>query len=204
MIIGITGAVTGRVKVVRPHPDGQRIWLADVCLSINDLTPVQIVFGGDRKLRGGELVPVAPPGSRATVLRPDGSHQRKKMRVRRYRGERSHGMLCSLDELGWIRGGPNEVAILRYMAPGDSLDKLPKRRRTKVATDWARAKQMTKKAGRRRLRLLLDRLSCMTREVAEVGSPEQARALGSSFPQMDPYLAVPQQVRSGSLTAGGS
>lgn len=147
MIISITGAVTGRVKDVQPHPDGQRIWLAYVCLSVND-QPIQIVFGGDRKLKGGELVPVAPPGSRATVKRPDGSQQHKKMRVRRYRGERSHGMLCSLDELGWIRGGPNEVATLRYMAPGESLDRLSKRRRPKVATDWARAKQMTKKARR--------------------------------------------------------
>jgi len=34
-------------------------------------------------------------------------------------------MLCSLDELGWTVEGPDEVAILRWLAPGDSLDGIP-------------------------------------------------------------------------------
>src|SRR6266536_1090853 len=106
------------------------IWLADVDLGDDRLH--QIVFGGDLKLGGGELVAVAPPGSRATVRRHGVAPRRKKMRARRYRGERSHGMLCSLDELGWVRGGPNEVAILYDVVPGQSLDDLPVHRRPEV------------------------------------------------------------------------
>jgi hypothetical protein len=34
-------------------------------------------------------------------------------------------MLCSLDELGWAQGGPDEVAILHGLNPGDSLDNIP-------------------------------------------------------------------------------
>jgi tRNA-binding EMAP/Myf-like protein len=145
VIIGITGAITGRVDKVRPHPRGKFIWLADVDLGDGNGS-VQIVFGGDHELLGGELVPVAPPGSRAVVQYPDGSHKIKKMRARRYRGERSHGMLCSLDELGWISGGPNEVAVLYNLTPGQSLDYLPPNRWPEVVVEWERAKQMEKEA----------------------------------------------------------
>jgi hypothetical protein len=63
------------------------------------------------------------------------------MRARRYRGEWSHGMLCSLDELGWIHGGPNEVAVLHSLTPGQSLDNLPRQHRAKVVVGWRRAKK---------------------------------------------------------------
>jgi tRNA-binding EMAP/Myf-like protein len=142
MIIGIAGAIVGMVRRVRPHPRGIFIWLADV--DFGDASPVQIVYGGDRKLTAGELVPVAPPGSRALHHAPRIGNRWKKMRARRYRGERSHGMLCSLDELGWIRGGPNEVAVLRALTLGDSLDELPEHLRPKVVVGWERAKLMEK------------------------------------------------------------
>jgi tRNA-binding EMAP/Myf-like protein len=123
-VIITAGAVVGCVSGVDDHPDGQRIWLAKVDLGSGAL--VQIVFGGRYKVRPGELVPVAPPGARGMVL-PTGSlsvPRYKKMRNRRYRGQRSHGMLCSLDELGWAQGGPDEVAILHGLNPGDSLDNI--------------------------------------------------------------------------------
>lgn len=145
VIIGVTGALVGEVCRVRLHPHGTFIWLADVDLG-NGATPLHIVFGGDHKLTGGELVPVAPPGSWATVRRPGIRDRRKKMRVRNYRGERSQGMLCSLDELGWIRGGPNEVAVLCDVEPGQSLDSLPAYRRPEVVVGWERAKLMEKRA----------------------------------------------------------
>jgi tRNA-binding EMAP/Myf-like protein len=145
VIIGIAGALVGEVRRVRTHPHGMFIWLADVDLG-NGATPLQIVFGGERRLTGGELVPVAPPGSWATVRQPGIRDKRKKMRVRNYRGERSHGMLCSLDELGWIHGGPNEVAILCDVEPGESLDALPAYRRPEVVVGWERAKLMEKMA----------------------------------------------------------
>jgi tRNA-binding EMAP/Myf-like protein len=142
MIIGIAGAVAGKVVRVRTHPRGEFIWLADVCL-VDGGDPVQIVFGGELELQGGELVPVAPPGSWAFVQR-EGSTDvvLRKMRTRKYRGERSHGMLCSLDELGWICGGPNEVAILCNLAPGRNLDTLPCVRWPEYVKGWQRAKGM--------------------------------------------------------------
>jgi len=144
VIIGVAGAMVGHVKSVRSHPQGMFIWLADVDLGNGCL--YQIVFGGDLKLGGGELVAVVPPGSRATVHRPNVGSRHKKMRARRYRGERSHGMLCSLDELGWVCGGPNEVAILCDVVPGQSLDDLPVHRRPEVVVGWERARLMEKRA----------------------------------------------------------
>jgi hypothetical protein len=134
VIIGVTGAVVGEVHRVRPHPQGDFIWLAEVCLG-DCADQLQIVFGGDRKLSGGELVPVAPPGS----LTLDESQRRRKMRARNYRGQRSQGMLCSLDELGWLRHGPNEVAVLCGLAPGYRLDDLETVRRPEVVEDWEQA-----------------------------------------------------------------
>jgi tRNA-binding EMAP/Myf-like protein len=123
-----TGAIVGRVLRVTDHPNGQRIWLA--CVDVGDGQPVQIVFGGEHKVQRDDLVPVAPPGIRAVVLdNLDGPRRRRKMRKRNYRGQPSHGMFCSLDELGWYIGGPNEVAILRDLPVGFKLDDLPPHRR---------------------------------------------------------------------------
>ena len=112
--MGTRGVVVGRIIKVRPHPYGDRIWLADVEIG-RDYHP-QIVWGGLPLLREGDLIPVAPPGSRL----PQG-----KMRQRRYRGEVSEGMLCSLAELGWDLSVTDRVALLDERAdlmPGDSLD----------------------------------------------------------------------------------
>lgn len=115
------GAVVGKVVQVRPHPRGDLVWLASVDMGSN-ADPIQIVFGGYRKLKPDDLVPVAPPGARVTERRPDATLQYKKVRVRTYRGERSHGMLCSFVELGWAKDGRDEVAILRDLPVGKSLD----------------------------------------------------------------------------------
>lgn len=45
-----------------------------------------------------------------------------KIRRRRYRGQVSNGMLCSLDELGWIKQGPDQVALLQGVETGERLD----------------------------------------------------------------------------------
>ena len=126
-VIVTTGAVVGRVIAVSPHPAAVRIWLAEV--DLGDGLPVQIVFGGQYKVEPRELVPVAPPGARVTALNGLAVPRVKKMRNRRFRGQRSHGMLCSLEELGWTVEGPDEVAILRGLEPGDSLDSIPTRLR---------------------------------------------------------------------------
>jgi phenylalanyl-tRNA synthetase beta chain len=123
VLVGITsGVIVGRVVEVKRHPNADRIRMDWVDLGIGET--VQIVFGGPPNVHAGDLVPVAPPGSRLP-----GPYKMQKMRRRRYRGQSSHGMLCSLAELGWNPDGPDEVALLRDVTPGDSLDKV-------TATDW--------------------------------------------------------------------
>jgi tRNA-binding EMAP/Myf-like protein len=104
----------GQIVKVRPHPYGDRIWLADV--NIGRSYQLQIVWGGVPIVKAGDLVPVAPPG----CWLPQG-----KMRRRRYRNEVSEGMLCSLAELGWDLSVRDRVALLNEHAglvPGESLD----------------------------------------------------------------------------------
>ena len=104
----------GLIIKVRPHPYGDKIWLADV--EIGRDYQLQIVWGGLPIVKEGNLVPVAPPG----CWLPQG-----KMRRRRYRGEVSEGMLCSLAELGWNLAVTDRVALLDEgadLAPGESLD----------------------------------------------------------------------------------
>lgn len=132
MIIGTVGAVVGQVVRVRPHPNAHKLWLVDVRLA-SDQHEIQIVFGGVRKLHRGELVPVAPPGARVTVL---GRDKTKKVRIRNYRGERSHGMLCSLTELGWVSASVDEVAVLQHLVPGQPLDDIAPADRQAYVKNW--------------------------------------------------------------------
>jgi hypothetical protein len=48
-------------------------------------------------------------------------------------------MLCSLNELGWTLGGPNEVAVFRDLRPGFKLEDLPTEDRPLVVKQWDRA-----------------------------------------------------------------
>jgi len=116
----VKGVVVGKIVKVRPHPRGERVWLADVDVGTD--WQLQIVWGGLPILEEGDLVPVAQPGARL----PGG-----KMRRRRYRGEISEGMLCSLAELGWDPSVTDRVALLNNsigLRPGESLDNR--------GTDW--------------------------------------------------------------------
>ncbi len=135
MIIRVRGAVVGEIVHLHSHPNAQRIWLAQVRSSRHG-RPEQIVFGGNRKLRRGDLVAVAPPG---TLIQESHKDRPRRMRIRNYRGERSHGMLCSLNELGWARGGPDEVAVLRDLRPGFVLDDLAPELRPAVVKKWDRS-----------------------------------------------------------------
>ncbi len=121
MITGTEGVVVGRVVNVRPHPGGDFIWLADLDIGTDD--KLQIVWGGVKIVEAGDLVPVARPGT--WLPAPKGKRGRYKIRRRHYRGEQSHGMLCSLAELGWDPSVTDRVALLSGSAglrPGDSLD----------------------------------------------------------------------------------
>lgn len=138
MIIQTVGAFAARVTSVRPHPHGDFIWLTNV--DLRDGNPAaQIVFGGTRQIAPGDLVPVAPPGARVLQRCERHGERVRKMRARNYRGQRSHGMLCSLDELGWLTGGPNEVAILQDVEAGQSLDHLGAADGPRVVAGWYRA-----------------------------------------------------------------
>jgi tRNA-binding EMAP/Myf-like protein len=107
------GVVSGRVVEVRDHPNADAIRIAQVDINIGRL--LQIVFGGPPTVTPGCLVPVAPPGSRV-------GPQQKKMRRRTYRQIASEGMLCSFAELGWDEHGPDQVAILQGVSPGQPID----------------------------------------------------------------------------------
>jgi tRNA-binding EMAP/Myf-like protein len=111
--------VVGLVNKVRPHPNGECIWLADV--DVGEEYERQIIWGGQPLVEEGCFVPVALPGARL----PQG-----KIRRRRYRGEISDGMLCSLAELGWDLSASDRVALLKPVGlnPGASLEK--------VGLDW--------------------------------------------------------------------
>jgi phenylalanyl-tRNA synthetase beta chain len=119
--VGTRNVVVGRVLNVRPHPAGAHIWLA--YLDIGTDSQPQIVWGGVPVVKAGCLVPVALPGARLPSM---GHEQRSyKIRRRRYRGEISEGMLCSLAELGWDLSATDRVALLDGtvgLRTGDSLD----------------------------------------------------------------------------------
>jgi tRNA-binding EMAP/Myf-like protein len=120
-LMGASGVVVGRVVEIFPHSHGDFIWLARVDIGIGR-QPL-IVWGGVPVVKEGSLVPVALPGAwlPATKDRPNPY----KIRRRRYRGEISEGMLCSLAELGWDSSAADQVAQYDYaggLQVGESLD----------------------------------------------------------------------------------
>ncbi len=106
--MGEAGVVVGQVVEIRPHPRRDRIWLSTVDTGAG--YKPQIVWGGVPIVKAGHLVPVAQPGAwlPPTKNRPEPY----KIRRRRYAGEISEGMLCSLAELGWDPSVTDWVALL--------------------------------------------------------------------------------------------
>jgi len=104
--------VVGRVVEIRPHPRRDLIWLSTVDTGTG--RKPQIVWGGIPIVKSGSLVPVAQPG---TWLPPTKDKLNPyKVRRRRYAGEISEGMLCSLAELGWDPAVTDWVALLNPSA----------------------------------------------------------------------------------------
>jgi phenylalanyl-tRNA synthetase beta chain len=117
--VAAEGVVVGRVVEILPHPYGDLIWLAKVDIG-TDHQP-QVVWGGVPVVTQGSLVPVAVPGARLSATKD----KPYKIRRRRYRGERSEGMLCSLAELGWDSSEADRVALLdasANLSVGESLN----------------------------------------------------------------------------------
>ncbi|WP_096153060.1 MULTISPECIES: phenylalanine--tRNA ligase subunit beta [Bacillus] len=86
---GITGVVIGHVLEREQHPDADK--LSKCLVDVGDEEPVQIICGAPN-VGKGQKVAVAKVGA---VL--PGNFKIKKAKLR---GEASHGMICSLQELG--------------------------------------------------------------------------------------------------------
>ena len=99
----INGVVAARILDVVPHPDADRIRLADVDFGDGQLR----VVCGAPNIEAGMVVPFAPVGA---VLPGDFKIERRKIR-----GVVSEGMLCSARELGL---GDDHAGIL--VLPADA------------------------------------------------------------------------------------
>ncbi|NLF34343.1 MAG: phenylalanine--tRNA ligase subunit beta [Clostridiales bacterium] len=86
---GIKNVVVGQVKSLARHPDSDHLWVCQV--DVGREAPVQIVTGAQNLLEG-DFAPAALDDSRL----PGGTHITAGV----LRGVESHGMLCSLKELG--------------------------------------------------------------------------------------------------------
>ncbi len=96
---GLEGLRVARVEEARPHPNADRLTLCRV--DAGDGDAVDVVCGAPNVVEGA-LYPYVPPG--ATL--PGGL----AIEARSIRGEESHGMLCSEEELGL---GRDAAGILR-------------------------------------------------------------------------------------------
>lgn len=107
---GLDDIVVARVLETRPHPDADRIQLVDV--DPGDGEAIQVACGAFN-FKAGDLVPLAPVGSRL----PGGLEiGRRKMR-----GEWSNGMLCSAAELQMGDDGAGIMVLSPGAEPGTRL-----------------------------------------------------------------------------------
>lgn len=87
---GLKKIVVGHAVSVVNHPDSDHLHICQVDIGEEELS--QIVCGAPN-IAAGQKIIVALPGSRITG--------NKKIKKSKMRGEVSHGMICSLDELGY-------------------------------------------------------------------------------------------------------
>lgn len=80
--------VTGQVKSIKPHPDGDKLNVA--LINVGDEV-LQICFGNTLHVEEGWIVPIALPGAKL----PNGLEIQK----RTMRGQESQGMICVDEEL---------------------------------------------------------------------------------------------------------
>ncbi|WZY00753.1 phenylalanine--tRNA ligase subunit beta [Bacillus sp. FSL W7-1360] len=86
---GVSDVVVGYVKEIAPHPDADKLRVCQVDIGAEET--VQIVCGA-ANVDAGQFVAVAKVGARL----PGGM----KIKKAKLRGQVSHGMICSLPELG--------------------------------------------------------------------------------------------------------
>ncbi len=100
-----TAVEIAAIEDVAPHPNADRLRLCRVRRAAETV----VVVCGASNMQVGDRVALAVPG---TVL-PDG----KRIEQAAIRGERSHGMLCSLRELGLSEDDAGGIMILPADAP---------------------------------------------------------------------------------------
>lgn len=103
---GMEGVVTARVLRVMPHPNAEKLVLADVF----DGEGEKRVVCGAPNLAEGQTVPLARAGGRL----PDGT----KIKKGKIRGEKSAGMICSERELGLGAGVDGIMVLDGKIEPG--------------------------------------------------------------------------------------
>ncbi|EIT84415.1 phenylalanyl-tRNA ligase subunit beta [Fictibacillus macauensis ZFHKF-1] len=107
---GISGVVVGHVLQCEQHPNADKLRVCQV--DIGEAEPAQIVCGAPN-VAAGQKVAVATVGA---VL--PGNFKIKKAKLR---GEASHGMICSLSELGVeTKLVPKEYATGIFVMPSDA------------------------------------------------------------------------------------
>ena len=107
---GLEGVVVGKVNVVGPHPNADKLVLCQV--DVGEREELQIVCGAPN-VREGMLAPVATIG--ATL--PIGL----TIKSAKLRGEVSQGMLCSEKELGLSEDAAGLMELAADISPGTSL-----------------------------------------------------------------------------------
>ncbi|MBI2484764.1 phenylalanine--tRNA ligase subunit beta [Candidatus Uhrbacteria bacterium] len=108
--------VVGRIKDVRAHPTADRLRLVDV--DVGEKT-VQVVCGGTN-VAPGLSVAVALPGAH---VRWHGEGELVTIEETEIRGEKSHGMICAADEIGFEKlsqpdGAIWDISVLTSAEPG--------------------------------------------------------------------------------------
>ncbi len=107
---GLDQIIVGEVLSTKPHPEAGELLVCQVDV---DQEVLQTISGASN-LREGDLVPVAPPGSRL----PGG----KEIEELEFKGVTSRGMLCSTDELGLTEERAEGIMILpAELEPGQRL-----------------------------------------------------------------------------------
>ena len=108
----LEGMIVGEVVALREHPNADKLRLADVDIGEKQ---VQIVCGG-QNLREGMKVFVAPPGA---FVRWHGEGEPVVLKEAKIRGEKSFGMICAPNEVGFEKATcpPEGIWDLSDLAP---------------------------------------------------------------------------------------
>jgi phenylalanyl-tRNA synthetase beta chain len=100
----LKGMLVGRVVELKVHPNADKLKIA--MTDIGTGSNVQIVCGG-LNIAEGQIVAVAPPG---TVVRWHGEEE-MTLEETEVRGEKSYGMICAAEEIGFEKLATGEPII---------------------------------------------------------------------------------------------